>query len=65
MGNHGILNQSTTNKGNKKMIYKKITVALEKNYGNEAIYPLCADAEIFASIAGTKTLTRATCKAYL
>ena len=35
----------------------KITVRAEKNYGIEVIYPHCKAAELFARIAGTKTLT--------
>lgn len=36
-----------------------ITVRIKSNYGKEAIYPVCDKALAFASIAGTKTLTRA------
>ena len=35
----------------------KITVRAEKNYGIEVIYPHDEAAELFARIAGTKTLT--------
>ena len=38
----------------------KITIRCEKNYGIEVFYPACHAAELFARIAGTKTLTRAT-----
>ena len=38
----------------------KITIRCEKNYGVEVFYPACKQSELFASIAGTKTLTRAT-----
>jgi hypothetical protein len=38
----------------------KITIRCEKNYGVEVFYPACPAAELFARIAGTKTLTRAT-----
>lgn len=34
-----------------------IVVRYTSNYGNEAIYPVCTQAAIFANIAGTKTLT--------
>lgn len=36
-----------------------ITVRIVTQYGNERIFPACANAELFASIAGTKTLSRA------
>lgn len=36
----------------------KITVNIKNNYGTEAIYPICSNAEHFAELAGTKTLTR-------
>jgi hypothetical protein len=35
-----------------------ITVKITKNYGNEAIYPVCDTAKMFAEIAGTKTMSR-------
>lgn len=35
----------------------KITIRCEKNYGCEVFYPACPAAELFARIAGTKTLT--------
>jgi hypothetical protein len=35
----------------------KITVREDKNYGIRTIYPHCEAAQIFARIAGTKTLT--------
>ena len=35
----------------------KITIRCEKNYGIEVFYPACPAAELFARIAGTKTLT--------
>jgi|TARA_R100001377_G_C3173359_1_gene103889 hypothetical protein len=38
----------------------KITVNIKTNFGNEAIYPVCENAQGFANIAGTKTLTRQT-----
>lgn len=38
----------------------KITIRADKNYGVETFYPACPAAELFARIAGTKTLTRAT-----
>jgi hypothetical protein len=34
----------------------KITVRVRDVYGCRTIYPVCADAQIFAMIAGTKTL---------
>ena len=36
----------------------KITIRCEKNYGVEVFYPACKQSELFARIAGTKTLTR-------
>lgn len=35
----------------------KIIVRAEKNYGIEVIYPHCQAAQVFARIAGKKTLT--------
>jgi hypothetical protein len=35
----------------------KITIRCEKNYGVEVFYPACERAQLFARIAGTKTLT--------
>jgi hypothetical protein len=37
-----------------------IKVEIKNNFGNEAIYPACKQAQLFAEIAGTKTLTRDT-----
>ena len=37
----------------------EIIVKIETVYGNEVIRPVCEKAKLFASIAGTKTLTRA------
>ncbi len=36
----------------------KITIRCDKNYGIETFYPACERAQLFARIAGTKTLTR-------
>ena len=36
----------------------RITIRCDKNYGIETFYPACDRAQIFARIAGTKTLTR-------
>lgn len=36
----------------------KITIEVKNVYGNEAIYPACEASRLFASIAGTRTLTR-------
>jgi hypothetical protein len=33
-----------------------ITVKIRYVYGNRTIYPVCAQAELFAQIAGSKTL---------
>ena len=51
------ISKQHTNKGNKTMIIK---VEIKNNFGNEAIYPACEKAQIFAEIAGTTTLTRDT-----
>ena len=37
-----------------------ISVKVTRNYGNEAIYPVCQSAQYFAQLVGTKTLTRQT-----
>ena len=34
-----------------------ITVRIANNFGNRAVYPVCSDAQTFAELAGTKTLT--------
>jgi len=34
-----------------------ITVTIKSIYGSQAIYPACERALVFASIAGTRTLT--------
>lgn len=39
---------------------KTIVVRITKNYGNEAIYPICENAKLFAALAKTTTLTRNT-----
>ena len=36
----------------------KITVEIKSVFGTEKIYPACKDAQLFADIAGTKTLSR-------
>jgi hypothetical protein len=38
----------------------KITIRIDKNYGVETAYPACERAQLFARIAGTKSLTRNT-----
>lgn len=35
----------------------KITVKIKSVYGLETVYPACPAAELFAKIAGTKTIT--------
>ena len=35
----------------------QITVRIKAQYGHIAIHPVCKQAQIFAHIAGTKTLT--------
>jgi hypothetical protein len=41
---------------------KTIQIEIKRVYGNTVAYPLCDQAKIFASIAGTATLTSATLK---
>ena len=36
----------------------RILVTIRNNYGQEAIYPVCEKAKLFAALAGTSTLTR-------
>lgn len=38
---------------------KKITIEIKDVFGQLKFYPVCKDALIFASIAGTKTLSEA------
>lgn len=38
----------------------KITVRIDKNYGVWVVYPVCQQAQLFAAIAGTKTLKEKT-----
>lgn len=40
----------------------KIQIEIKRVYGNVVAYPLCDQAKLFASIAGTSTLTSATLK---
>lgn len=37
----------------------KIQIEAKEVYGETKVYPVCEKAKLFASIAGTKTLTRA------
>lgn len=37
---------------------KIVLIEIRSNYGKEAIYPANKEAELFADIAGTKTITR-------
>ena len=39
---------------------KSILIEVKAQYGNNVIYPACNNAEIFAKLAGTKTLTKHT-----
>jgi hypothetical protein len=36
---------------------RSITVKIKAVYGEEKIYPVCTDAQTFAALAGTRTLT--------
>ena len=40
----------------------QIKIRIANNYGIETAYPACNTSELFARIAGTKTLTRDTLK---
>ena len=35
----------------------QIVVKIKSVYGNQMVYPVCAKAQLFASLAGTKTLS--------
>ena len=39
---------------------KSILIEVKAQYGTNVIYPACNNAETFAKLAGTKTLTRHT-----
>ena len=39
---------------------KSILIEVKSQYGNNVIYPACDNAETFAKLAGTKTLTKHT-----
>ena len=39
-----------------------LKIEIKRVYGNVVAYPLCDQAKLFASIAGTSTLTSATLK---
>lgn len=41
-----------------KSEFMTVVVDIRNVYGNEAIYPVCDNAKLFAELAGTKTLTR-------
>jgi len=43
-----------------KMNEPTIIVQIKNVYGEDRVYPVCANARLFANIAGTKTLTRET-----
>jgi hypothetical protein len=49
-----MLTKSVTRK--KKGIIMEITVRVTNVYGQKTVYPVCETAQIFADIAGTKTL---------
>tara|TARA_R110000764_G_scaffold172361_2_gene259240 strand:+ start:517 stop:702 length:186 start_codon:yes stop_codon:yes gene_type:complete len=40
----------------------RITIKFKDVYGNRLVYPVCDNAQHFANIAGTKTLSDATLK---
>lgn len=37
---------------------KTITVQIKNVYGEQKVYPVCAESEFFTKLAGTKTLTQ-------
>lgn len=37
---------------------KTIQVRIKSVYGRDNIYPVCSNAKVFASLAGTQTLTK-------
>ena len=41
---------------------KTIIVRIKSVYGENKVYPVCREAETFAKLAGTKTLTMSTIK---
>ena len=41
---------------------KSIVVQIKNVFGTDKVYPLCVNAQSFAAIAGTETLTRETIK---
>jgi len=41
----------------KRRQHMNITIVAKSNYGTQAYYPVCDNARLFASIAGTTTLT--------
>ncbi len=47
------------------MLRGSIAIRTTKVYGNPAIYPACASAQMLANIAGTKTITERTINALL
>jgi len=38
-------------------MHKEIIVKVKSVYGNDLIYPVCNDSQLFASFKGTKTLS--------
>lgn len=41
----------------------EITVQVKTVYGTEQVYPVCQQAQMFAAVAGTKTLTHSALQA--
>jgi hypothetical protein len=45
-----------------KVFAKEITIEMKDRFGKMKYYPYCNDAKLFASIAGTSTMTEQTLK---
>ena len=49
--------QLDTHTEGRENMSRSITVKIKSVYGEEKVYPVCADAQTFADLAGTRTLT--------
>ena len=52
-----IMITSDTHTEGRENMSRSITVKIKSVYGEEKVYPVCADAQTFADLAGTRTLT--------